>query len=175
MTQFLETTRPASLKPEMVDLGLLVSEVVETFAKDGRYREMIQVVEETDDLPLLKLDAERMRQVLWNLLLNAAQAMPSGGIVHVSATQVGERVRLLVSDEGVGIAEEDLSRVFDPFYTTRQGGTGLGLATVERVAREHGGSVWARSEPGGGTAFAIWLPLSGEFAPDAAAPEGSNG
>ena len=175
VTQFLETTRPASLKPEMVDLGLLVSEVVETFAKDGRYREMIQVVEETDDLPLLKLDAERMRQVLWNLLLNAAQAMPSGGIVHVSATQVGERVRLLVSDEGVGIAEEDLSRVFDPFYTTRQGGTGLGLATVERVAREHGGSVWARSEPGGGTAFAIWLPLSGEFAPDAAAPEGSNG
>ena len=88
---------------------------------------------------------------------------------------MGKQVRLLVSDEGVGIAEEDLSRVFDPFYTTRQGGTGLGLATVERVAREHGGSVWARSEPGGGTAFAIWLPLPGEFAPDAEAPEGSNG
>lgn|GEM_PF-1563540 len=159
VTQFLETTRPAELTRRLSDLGPLVSEVAETFAKDQRYREDIRVVEEIDDLPLLDLDGERVRQVLWNLLLNAAQAMPSGGMIHVSAVVVGERVRLMVADEGVGIAEEDLQRVFDPFYTTRQGGTGLGLATVERVAREHGGSVWVRSEPGGGTAIAIWLPV----------------
>lgn len=166
VTQFLETTRPAALHKRLVELGMLVGEVVGTFAKDRRYREAIRVVEEVDELPLLEVDPERIRQVLWNLLLNAAQAMPSGGMIHVSAVQVGERVRLMVTDEGVGISDEDLGRVFDPFYTTRQGGTGLGLATVERVAREHGGSVWVRSEPGGGTAIAIWLPVPQEPATD---------
>jgi len=175
VTQFLETTRPAELSRQLTDLGPLVSEVAETFAKDSRYREDIRVVEDVEHLPLLDLDAERVRQVLWNLLLNAAQAMPSGGMIHVSAVQVGERVRLMVTDEGIGIAEEDLQRVFDPFYTTRQGGTGLGLATVERVAREHGGSVWVRSEPGGGTAIAIWLPVPEDPPTDERPPEELDG
>ncbi len=175
VTQFLETTRPAVLDRLPSDLAPLVSEVVETFAKDSRYREDIRLVEEIDDLPLLVLDAERVRQVLWNLLLNAAQAMPSGGMIHVSAVLVGERVRLMVEDEGIGIPEEDLQRIFDPFYTTRQGGTGLGLATVERVAREHGGSVWVRSEPGGGTAIAIWLPVPEDLPTDGRAVEDLDG
>lgn len=175
VTQFLETTRPAELRRRLIDLGPLVSEVAETFTKDSRYREDIRVVEEVDYLPLLELDEERVRQVLWNLLLNAAQAMPSGGMINVSAVQVGERVRLMVTDEGIGIPEEDLQRIFDPFYTTRQGGTGLGLANVERVAREHGGSVWVRSEPGGGTAIAIWLPVLEDPPTDERPPEELDG
>jgi len=132
-------------------------------------------VVDLEDLPPLLLDSERMRQVLWNLLLNAAQAMPAGGFIHVSVVQVGERVRLMVDDEGVGISEDDLERVFDPFYTTRQGGTGLGLATVERVAREHGGSVWVRSEPDGGTAIAIWLPVPEDLPTDELPAEEAHG
>jgi signal transduction histidine kinase len=163
VTDFLENTRLGVFNLQPADLATLVSEVVEAFSKDARYREIIRLVEEVDDLPLLDVDAERIRQVMWNLLLNAAQAMPSGGMIHISAVQVGDRIRLMVADEGVGIPEADLQRIFDPFYTTRQGGTGLGLATVERVAREHGGSVWVRSEPGGGTAIAIWLPLPAEL------------
>ncbi len=175
VTQFMEAARPGALRKGLCDLGQIVNEVVESFAKDNRYRESIQVVVEIDELPMLLIDPERMRQVLWNLLLNAAQAMPSGGFIHVSAVQVGERIRLMVDDEGVGIAEEDLQRVFDPFYTTRQGGTGLGLATVERVAREHGGSVWVRSEPSGGTAIAIWLPVPEALVTDELPPEEAHG
>ncbi len=175
VTEFMEAARPGSLHKGLCDLGRIVDEVVETFAKDNRYRESIQVVVDLEDLPPLLLDSERMRQVLWNLLLNAAQAMPAGGFIHVSVVQVGERVRLMVDDEGVGISEDDLERVFDPFYTTRQGGTGLGLATVERVAREHGGSVWVRSEPDGGTAIAIWLPVPEDLPTDELPAEEAHG
>ena len=107
----------------------------------------------------LPLDRERVRQILWNLLLNAAQAMPNGGSIRISGEQVGNRVRMMVSDDGVGVDAKDVGRLFDPFYTTRVGGTGLGLATVDRCAREHGGEVWIRSKPGQGTTFAVWLPV----------------
>jgi two-component system sensor histidine kinase PilS (NtrC family) len=107
----------------------------------------------------MPLDRERVRQILWNLLLNAAQAMPKGGGIRISGERVGVRVRLMVSDDGVGVENKDINRLFDPFYSTRVGGTGLGLATVERCARDHGGEIWVRSRPGKGTTFAVWFPL----------------
>ena len=123
-------------------------------------------------VPPVEADREQVRQVVWNLLLNAAQAMPGGGLIRVGLQHVGDRVRLMVSDEGVGIPSGDLEKVFDPFYSKRVGGTGLGLATVERVAREHGGKVWVQSSEGKGTTFALWLPVQQGQALDEPTPAG---
>lgn len=159
VTRFLQSTRSTAFHPVPTDLEELVNEVVETFSQDQQYAGLIQVHVMFQSLTPMPLDRERVRQILWNLLLNAAQAMPEGGSIRVSGERVGLRVRLMVSDDGVGVDSKDLNRLFDPFYTTRVGGTGLGLATVDRCAREHGGEVWVRSKEGQGTTFAVWLPL----------------
>jgi signal transduction histidine kinase len=98
--------------------------------------------------------------VLWNLLLNAAQAIPETGRIEVSVALDAEALVVSVADEGVGIARDRLDRIFDPFYTTRTGGTGLGLANVERIVRAHGGEVGVNSTQGKGTTFTLRFPLA---------------
>jgi signal transduction histidine kinase len=113
------------------------------------------------------MDARLMRQALLNVLLNAVQAMPSGGTLAVSARREGGAVRLEVADTGAGIPEEVRHRVFEPFFTTRPTGTGLGLAVVKRIAEDHRAPVAIESVEGGGTRFVLLLPLD---APGAAEP-----
>lgn len=164
ITRFLQSTRRTAFHAVPTDLEEMVNEVVETFAQDQRYANLIQVHVMFQPLDPMPLDRERVRQILWNLLLNAAQAMPKGGGIRISGERVGARVRLMVSDDGVGVDNKDINRLFDPFYSTRVGGTGLGLATVERCARDHGGEIWVRSQPGKGTTFAVWFPLKRKLA-----------
>ncbi len=104
------------------------------------------------------LDAERMRQVLTNLLLNAIQASPAGASVEASATGEGEALVFSVRDHGPGIPVTDQSRIFEPFYTTRTNGTGLGLAVAQRIVQMHGGTITAATDPGGGAVFRIAIP-----------------
>jgi signal transduction histidine kinase len=120
------------------------------------------------------MDPARIRQLLWNLILNAAQATPEYGTIEISAQPdaVGRLVEIKVSDDGVGIPPEALRRIFDPFYTTRSGGTGLGLANVERVVRAHGGTIQVESVPNQGTTFTIRLPRKGP--PDEPPEEGAH-
>jgi len=117
------------------------------------------------------LDEDKIQQVLLNLVTNAIQSMPGGGIVTVRSqwTEVpagaqergrGEGVCIAVEDSGVGIAEEDLSRIFEAFYTTKPEGTGLGLSIVKRILDAHGGSVTVESALGRGSTFSIWLPAA---------------
>jgi len=108
------------------------------------------------------LDADRMLQALLNLLLNAIQAMPEGGILSISAQTVRDRLELRVADTGCGIPPQDLERIFDPYFTTKNQGTGLGLATVRTIAEAHGGRVRIASEPGRGTEVTLDLPRKGE-------------
>ena len=156
---FLESARPRPLRVREVDLGAVVDETVTAFRGDQRYAELVDVDVRLHELPEVHCDPDKIRQLLWNLLLNAAQAMPEGGRVRVTCRATGGKARILVSDEGRGIEPSEVQKIFDPFYTTRSGGTGLGLAMVDRIAREHGGEVWVQSEPGSGTTFALWLPL----------------
>ena len=159
VTDFMQASRPRKLAPQPTDLAALIEGVVETFGHDQRYQERVRVQVSCQSVGEVLVDPEQLRQVIWNLVLNAAQAMPGGGCVRVSLSQIGERLRIMVVDEGSGIPQADLQKVFDPFYSRKTGGTGLGLATVDRVAREHGGEVWVQSEEGSGTTFAIWLPV----------------
>ena len=117
----------------------------------------------TQEAPIV-LDPDRIRQVLWNLLINAAQAMPEGGRIQVHCQPslplegMLEGADLWIRDEGTGVAPEDLVRIFDPFYTTRSGGSGLGLALVDQIISAHGGHITASRRPERGTEFHLWLP-----------------
>jgi signal transduction histidine kinase len=107
------------------------------------------------------MDAARFRQVIWNLILNAAQATPDYGQISIEGREDSGQLLVEIRDNGVGIDPVALSRIFDPFYTTRSGGTGLGLANVERIVRAHDGQIRVHSVPGEGTTFTILLPIDG--------------
>jgi signal transduction histidine kinase len=106
-----------------------------------------------------------MRQVFWNLLINACQAMPDGGEITVSALPLSHSeddavwCEIVIQDTGCGIAHEYLDKIFDPFFTTKTSGTGLGLAIVDRIIEDHGGIIDVESETGRGTKFRIRLPM----------------
>jgi two-component system sensor histidine kinase PilS (NtrC family) len=163
--RFLEYSRPAAPRREAVDLARLARETLEVFANDPAAAR-VRLVQELVPTPAW-CDADQLRQVLWNLLVNAAQAALAAPRAERGG-QVEVRVRcaplpdggaaLEVADDGPGIAAEDLARIFTPFFTTKARGTGLGLATVQRVVDAHGGTVTAASVPGRGARFAVRLP-----------------
>lgn len=115
-----------------------------------------------DALPLALIDAQLMRQALLNALLNAIDAMPTGGTLAVwGAHEAADgRLRIAVSDTGQGITEEVRARMFEPFFTTRAAGTGLGLAVLKRIVEAHGGEVVVESSPGAGTTFTLVVPVA---------------
>lgn len=94
-----------------------------------------------------------------NVVLNAMEAMPQGGVLRVSTLVDDNSVCIKVMDTGVGISTEDLERIFEPFFTRKTKGTGLGLANVKRIFEEHGGNVEIESIPGKGTEVSLWLPV----------------
>ena len=159
--EFLDSARPVRLDISPHDAGKIIGEVASTFRNDARYKGRLVLRTSASRLPPVHIDGSRFRQVLWNLILNAAQATPDYGTIAISATVDGDDLLVVVEDDGVGIDAIGLSRIFDPFYTTRSGGTGLGLANVERVVVGHGGTVRVSSVPGEGTRFALRFPLVG--------------
>jgi two-component system sensor histidine kinase PilS (NtrC family) len=160
VARFLEYSRPAAPRRTRADLDRVVGETLQVFSHDPA---AARVRVEPDLLPTPAwCDPDQVRQVLWNLLLNAAQAASrdgAPGLVRVRcAPEAGGGAVVEVEDDGPGIAPEDLTQVFTPFFTTKARGSGLGLATVQRVIDGHGGSVSASSEPGRGARFTVRLP-----------------
>ena len=100
-----------------------------------------------------------LKQVLLNLCLNSLEAMESGGELHVEAARQNGHVALLVRDTGKGVAQRDLKRLFEPFYTTKANGTGLGLSVVQSIVHEHGGQIQVESNLGYGTTIMVHLPI----------------
>jgi CheY-like chemotaxis protein len=121
-----------------------------------------------EDLRCAEADPNQIGQVLHNVLLNARQAMPEGGIVEVSAWNAEREgaplIRISIRDYGCGISPEAMPRIFDPYFTTKQGGSGLGLATSYAIVSKHGGTLSVESKPGDGAVFTIELPASVEKA-----------
>lgn len=159
---FLEYAKPGQGGAEVVDLDGVVTEVRDLF----RVGEGPAVVLDVQCASRLRVqgNADQLRQVLWNLLLNAAQAGSRDGVVRLRAGRVdldpGSWVDVRVSDAGCGISPEVLERIFEPFYTTKPKGTGLGLAMVHRIIEAHGGQISVRSDPGIGTEVRILLPAA---------------
>ena len=162
LTQFLTFAKPPRLQLQPLDLSRTVGDVL-SLMKTALDQNRVEVlIEIPADLPQIRGDPERMKQVLINLLLNSIQAMPQGGKVRISAQEVFENhqkeVLLRVEDSGKGIPEKDRERVFDPFFTTKEGGTGLGLSIVYGIIKEHHGRIDLQSQVGKGTVFAITFP-----------------
>jgi signal transduction histidine kinase len=169
--QLLELSRLESgdvpLHRENVPLRPLVSRVLSEI-EVTRHRHDVELAQEVpDDVPTVFADAERVHQVLFNLLDNAVRFTPPGGRICVSASGHNGSVDITVRDTGPGIAAEHLPRVFERFYrvdTARsrdEGGTGIGLAIARSVVEAHGGRIWAESEPGKGSTFTFELPVAG--------------
>ncbi len=157
VTEFLEAARAPSIQRTPTDLAALTSEAVDAFGNDPRFGGTRVVVEA--QVFTADVDRDRLRQVLWNLLRNAAEAMPEGGTICVRVTRDLGQAVIEVEDHGRGILASELPRIFDPFFTRRAGGTGLGLALVDQIVRLHGGVVAARSVPGSGTTITLHLPV----------------
>lgn len=119
------------------------------------------IIDHTDSEPGLQTlaDPPRLKQVLLNLCRNAVEAMPEGGILRLRALREGREVVLEVSDTGVGVPSSEKGRIFEPFYTTKETGTGLGLSVCRRIVEAHGGRLTLHSQPGHGTSFRVHLPL----------------
>ncbi|HUT91628.1 MAG TPA: HAMP domain-containing sensor histidine kinase, partial [Thermoguttaceae bacterium] len=118
----------------------------------------IETVTEIDDDLCVTADRDMLRRAVLNLMLNAVDAMPEGGVLTVSASSHSHGIEVKVADTGEGMSEEDARRIFEPFYTTKQGGTGLGLAIVYRIAEVHGGRITGESRPDGGALFTLTIP-----------------
>jgi len=112
------------------------------------------------DLPLVLLDGQQMAQVLENLIRNAAEAMPEGGSIRVEARAIDGHLEFRVADDGPGVLPQDVTRIFEPLFTTKKSGTGIGLAISKRLVEAHGGAIRVETVPGLGTTFTISLPLS---------------
>jgi len=154
---FLEYTRPAPLSITTLDVSAVIEEVLVLL----EHRAGPGSLKTARDFPAgihWAVDAQQFRQILWNLCLNALEAMPDGGELRVAAEVVGDRLEVSITDNGEGIGANDLSHVFEPFFSTKPEGTGLGLALVHRVVQEHGGEIDVRSSPGLGTTFTLTLP-----------------
>jgi two-component system sensor histidine kinase PilS (NtrC family) len=157
--EFLSFARPLSPTFEPLDGARVVTETVDLFRQEVAERG-IELVVRADAPVWVRADPGQLRQVLWNLLGNAADATERGGRVEIRmARQAGEGV-LEVTDTGQGIPDEDLQRIFDPFFTTKERGTGLGLAIVHRIVEAHSGHLSVRSQVGRGTTFRVVLPIA---------------
>jgi signal transduction histidine kinase len=157
---FLRFARIKDLKREPVDLAEVIDEMVDFFGPTARGSGIDIKLYLPADLPRLALDRELFKQALLNLMLNAQQAMSEGGTLTLQAGVEGDGVSLALIDTGPGIAPEVLAKVYRPFFSTKPGGSGLGLATTRKIVEAHGGRIEVQSAVGRGTKFTIHLPLA---------------
>jgi two-component system, NtrC family, sensor histidine kinase PilS len=161
ITDFLTYARPRYGERVPMDFRGMIADAAMVLKQDPKSERLILQIEEGDEAFVLA-DPTYLKQVVWNILQNAVQAMPDGGALSIWLEPVkndrGEFYRACFKDTGPGISEEVRERVFEPFFTTKQGGTGLGLPTVYRIVAEHGGTVTVDTEIGVGTTFSVDLP-----------------
>ena len=158
--RFLDFTRPMDVRLEATQLAEILREVIEV-AKPQLQKSKIQVAQLVPiDVPEVYVDRALLKQALLNLVLNAVEAMPSGGQLRLMLSRRGEMAEITVGDTGKGIPVENRQKIFQLFFTTRPGGSGIGLASTFRIVQLHNGSIDFTSEVGRGTTFRIELPLA---------------
>ena len=171
MRDFLLLSRPTPGMSEMIKITDIIEDILESIRYLPDWRDDIQVIKSLQDhLPFIRANKTEIRQLIWNVLMNAIQSMPNGGRVTIETGKdtpdisAGQFLEIKISDNGQGIMENDLGKIFEPFYTTREKGTGLGLAIVNRIVEGHAGKIKVDSRSGEGTTFTIWLPCLQEEA-----------
>ncbi len=159
VTQFLQAIRPTQPQLKAASLNEVVRETLELLQPELANRGLTVKQKLAPQLPATPIDAAQIKQVLVNLIKNAMQAMTQGGTLTLQTNAGADGVWVSVTDTGGGIPQEQINRIFEPFYTTKKKGSGLGLMIVQRIVGEHGGRIELESHVGQGTSFRFWLPL----------------
>ena len=159
VSQFLRAIRPT--KPHLLaeNINSIVNEAVRFFGPEIKDRDMVVEQELRSDLPVVQLDRDQIKQAFYNVIKNSLEAMKRRGILRIRTDMDASHVIVSFKDTGGGISTENLGRVFEPYYTTKTSGTGLGLLIVRRIVREHGGELGIESSEGKGVTVTIRLPF----------------
>jgi PAS domain S-box-containing protein len=158
ISHFLEALRPRQPELSEVQLTEVLAEVLRFQQREFTNRGIAVEAETSDSLPTVMADRDQIKQVFFNIIKNALEAMPPGGKLKIKSRADDDSVFLLFADGGVGIKTEDFVRLFEPYHTTKPSGHGLGLMIVQRVMREHGGQVGVESKEGVGTVVTLQFP-----------------
>jgi len=158
VTQFLRAIRPSRPQLHAESLNAIVEETVRFFTPEIQDRDIVVEQELRSDLPLLQLDRDQMKQAFYNVIKNSLEAMKRHGTLHIRTDMDDTNVIVSFVDTGSGMSAGNLSRVFEPYFTTKPSGTGLGLLIVRRIVREHGGELSIESAEGEGLTLTIRLP-----------------
>ncbi len=157
--RMLDFYRPGSVEPQRVNLATLLRRVIKLLSSQLQKRNIQVTTRFSSTVPTILAVSSQLEQVFINLILNAYDAMPEGGELHISAHPSGDMVEVLVRDTGPGVPEENRSRIFEPFISTKKGGTGLGLTVSYGIIAAHGGSLDLVADPGPGACFKVSLPI----------------
>jgi PAS domain S-box-containing protein len=159
VTQFLGAIRPSPVQLKIASLNDVALKTLELLRPEIENRGIVIKTKLARVLTATPIDATQMQQVLVNLVKNASQAMTTGGTLTLQTGENSDGVWISVADTGGGIPQEQINRIFEPFYTTKKKGSGLGLMIVQRIVRAHNGRIELESNVGRGTTFRVWLPL----------------
>lgn len=163
----LDFTKPSKPSVKLTDLSTLISNTVWFITEEARNLNVTIQTSISEELPPTMVDPDQIRRVLLNLLRNAIEAVePGSGIITVTAQRIDDTITLSVEDNGIGIPPKDLPQIFNPFFTTKERGTGLGLAMVNKIILDHDGRIEVHSQPDRGSRFTVYLPIREEAPPD---------
>lgn len=160
LSDFLRFARDTETNPVECDVNGLMDEVVDFISPEAQALNIQVRKGFAADLPRCKADVDLLKQAMLNIIINAEQAMPDGGELMVRTGRAGRHVTIDITDTGVGIPKDRLEDVFQVYFSTKKGGTGLGLPTARRIIEGHNGQVVVQSEVGKGTNFQVWLPIA---------------
>lgn len=158
VAQFLGAIRPHRPRLEVTDINDLVLEAVRFLETEMKDRSIRIEFDLSPAVPMMPLDRDQFKQAFYNLIKNASQAIGNEGTIRITTTADDYNVTIRFEDDGGGISAEDMSNIFEPYYTTKPSGTGLGLLIVRRIVREHGGEIEFESAVGDGTKVTVYLP-----------------
>ncbi len=158
ITQFLHAIRPSAPTLVVEQIDLLLKETLNLIKQEIQDRKINVSLDCPKYIPEIKLDRNQIKQAFFNLIRNALQAMPDGGELRIVINVSDDFVEVSFQDSGVGISSEELGQIFDPYHTTKEEGSGLGLMVVQRIIQDHGGQIDVVSKVGTGTSFTVLLP-----------------
>lgn len=158
VTQFLRAIRPAPLQRAPHDLNSIVRDTAEFLQPELKSRNILLELDMSPGLPVLEVDQDQLKQAFYNIVKNASEAMKQGGLLKIRTGTDGEWVNITFADTGGGMTQETMARIFEPYFTTKKTGSGLGLMITQRIVRAHGGEVVLESDPGHGLRLTIRLP-----------------
>ena len=159
ISQLIEFARPLELKKEKIEFVELVQHTVKLIAADAQKNKISVEIAASTDLPEVEVDPDKIKQVLLNIFLNSLAALKEGGKLIIELSSGTDNLIVIISDNGAGIEKMDLPKIYDPYFTSKPAGTGLGLAVVQKIMEAHGGRINVESTAGKGTKVFLYFPL----------------